>query len=67
MEIGERPSGATAQEWFAHLSRNTQNCYQVLAGGRGIFRLNREQVEGLKQPWHSPPQGEDRCHAVPEP
>ena len=47
-EIGERPKGATAQEWFSHLSRNTQNSYQTLTGGRGIFRLTGEQVEGLK-------------------
>lgn len=51
MEIGERPKGVAAQEWFGHLSRNTQNSYQVLSGGRGIFRLTREQVDGLKQPW----------------
>jgi hypothetical protein len=47
-EIGERPKGTSAQEWFAYLSRNTQNCYQTLTGGRGIFRLGVEQVEGLK-------------------
>ncbi|MEW6682492.1 MAG: hypothetical protein AB1451_06165 [Nitrospirota bacterium] len=47
-EIGERPPGITAQEWFNHLSRNTQNCYQIFSGGRGIFRLTREQVEACK-------------------
>jgi len=50
-EIGERPKGATAQEWFSRLSGNTQNSYQALSGGRGIFRLTRDQVETLKQPW----------------
>ncbi|MEW5791759.1 MAG: hypothetical protein ACOY4L_04800 [Pseudomonadota bacterium] len=49
MEIGERPSGATAQEWFNHLSRNTQNSYQALSGGRGLFRLDRATVDGLKE------------------
>ena len=29
-EIGERPSALTAQNWFNHLSRNTQNCYESL-------------------------------------
>jgi hypothetical protein len=48
-EIGERPTGITAQEWFNHLSRNTQNGYQALSGGRGIFRLPREQVEACKR------------------
>ncbi len=51
MEIGERPGGVAPQACFAHLSRNTQNCYQALSGGRGIFRLTREQVESLKQPY----------------
>lgn len=53
MEIGERPKEVAAQEWFGHLSRNTQNSYQVLSGGRGIFRLTREQMENLKQPWQA--------------
>ena len=51
MEIGERPSGATAQEWFNHLSRSTQNSYQALSGGRGLFRLDRTTVDGLKEPF----------------
>lgn len=49
MEIGERPEASKAQEWFNYLSRNTQNCYQTLTGGRGIFRLTGEQVETLKE------------------
>jgi hypothetical protein len=48
-EIGERPQGVPAQAWFNHLSRNTQNCYETLWGGRGIFRFTREQVDALKQ------------------
>ncbi|MBY0579640.1 MAG: hypothetical protein K2P57_11405 [Burkholderiales bacterium] len=47
-EIGERPSGASAQTWFNHLSRNTLNCYEALSGGRGIFRIARDQVDALK-------------------
>lgn len=48
MEIGERPSGASAQDWFNLLSRNTQNVYQALSGGRGLFRLPRAQVSTLQ-------------------
>lgn len=47
-EIGERPPAATAQAWFNHLSRSTLNCYQALSGGRGIFRIARDQVDALK-------------------
>lgn len=53
MEIGERPKGATPQEWFNHLSRNTQHCYQSFLGGRGIFRLSRGQIAALRQPWQT--------------
>lgn len=53
MEIGERPKEATPQEWFNHLSRNTQHCYQSFLGGRGIFRLPREQIAALQQPWQT--------------
>ena len=48
-EIGERPSALAAQDWFNHLSRNTQNCYESLSGGRGVFRLSTEQLDVLKQ------------------
>lgn len=47
-EIGERPAGIEAQEWFNYLSRHTLNCYQALSGGRGLFRLPRTEVEALK-------------------
>lgn len=47
-EIGERPKGVGAHDWFKYLSRNTSNKYQALAGGRGLFRLPRPQVETLQ-------------------
>jgi hypothetical protein len=47
-EIGERPRGVPAQDWFGYLCRNTQNCYQALSGGRGLFRLSRTEVDRLK-------------------
>ncbi|MBS1211532.1 MAG: uncharacterized protein H6R26_148 [Proteobacteria bacterium] len=46
--IGERPSGVVAQAWFKHLSQNTVNRYQALAGGRGMFRIPRAEVDSLK-------------------
>ena len=47
-EISERPANADAQQWFDSLSRGTVNCYESLSGGRGIFRVPREQVDSLK-------------------
>lgn len=47
-EIGERPQGVPAQDWFGYLCRHTQNCYQPLSGGRGLFRLSRTEVDRLK-------------------
>jgi hypothetical protein len=47
-EIGERPLSVGAQEWFNRLSVNAGNAYQSLSGGRGVFRLAREQVDTLK-------------------
>lgn len=47
-EIGERPSGVKPHDWFKYLSQHTQNCYQALSGGRGLFRLPRIEVEALK-------------------
>ncbi|HVX77390.1 MAG TPA: hypothetical protein VHB49_14760 [Bradyrhizobium sp.] len=48
VEISERPGGLTPQEWFNVLSEKT-DAYQALAGGRGVFRLTREQIDALKQ------------------
>lgn len=47
-EIGERPDALTAQAWFKLLSQKTLNRYQALAGGRGMFRLPRTEMDGLK-------------------
>lgn len=49
-EIGDRPAGASPQEWFNLLSRNTRECYQALAGGRGVFRVSGEQLAALGAP-----------------
>lgn len=50
-EIGERPSAASAQDWFNHLTQTTTNCYESLSGGRGLFRLPRERLNAAKAPW----------------
>jgi hypothetical protein len=47
-EIGECPAGVSLQNWFKFLSKNTLNCYQALAGGRGLFKLPRTHVDSLK-------------------
>ncbi len=48
VDISERPAWATPQQWFDMLSRNTVNAYRALLGGRGVFQLPREQLQGLK-------------------
>ncbi|WP_434112061.1 hypothetical protein [Methylocaldum sp. GT1TLB] len=47
-EIGERPSGVEPHDWYKYLCNNTQNSYQALSGGRGLFRLLRTEVDALK-------------------
>jgi hypothetical protein len=47
-EIGERPTSLTAQEWFNRLSDKAAASYRSLSGGRGVFRLERAQIETLK-------------------
>lgn len=47
-EIGERPAGYTPQEWFDYMAEKAADAYQTFAGGRGVFRLAREQVDTLK-------------------
>lgn len=48
MEIGERPAGLSAQDWFNRLSQAAGDAYQALSGGRGLFRLARGRVDALK-------------------
>ncbi|MEA1675936.1 hypothetical protein [Nitrospirillum sp. BR 11163] len=47
-EIAERPAGVTAQAWFNLLSLKASGQYQTYAGGRGVFRLARPEIENLK-------------------
>jgi hypothetical protein len=46
-EIGARPQSVTAQKWFDHLSRSAGNAYQTLAGGRGVFRIEALDLDGI--------------------
>ena len=47
-EIGERPPGLTAQAWFGRLWKEAGDKFQAFAGGRGIFRLSRGEMEELR-------------------
>lgn len=47
-EISERPQGLNPQEWFDFLSYRFADKYSALAGGRGVFRLTRTEVEASK-------------------
>jgi hypothetical protein len=48
-DIGERPEGASAQDWFNRLSRYEGNGYQPLSGGRAVFRVTRVEINALSQ------------------
>ena len=48
-EIGARPQGVDAQSWFNYLSQAAGNAYQALSGGRGLFRLEPQELDGLKE------------------
>jgi hypothetical protein len=48
VEIGERPAGAKPQTWFDCLSDKAATSYQSLSGGRGVFRVARDEVETWK-------------------
>ena len=47
-QIGERPPATPAQDWYDRLSVKAGMSYQALSGGRGVFRLQRSDVEALK-------------------
>ncbi|MGJ5180024.1 hypothetical protein ACQR16_21800 [Bradyrhizobium oligotrophicum] len=48
-EISERPVGLTPQQWFDKLSEAIgMKAYQTFAGGRGVFKAARDQIDALK-------------------
>lgn len=49
VEISERPPAMSPQEWFNCLSDSAVGTqYQPLSGGRGVFRLTRQEIDALK-------------------
>lgn len=44
LEIGERPSGLSSQEWFNKLSNAYAMDFMALSGGRGAFKLTPEEL-----------------------
>jgi hypothetical protein len=48
-EIGARPSGVPQQKWFDHLTRTAGSAYQALAGGRGVFRVEQQDLDRIKE------------------
>lgn len=48
VEISERPTASSPQDWFNYLCDKAGTDYQPLSGGRGVFRLTRAQVDALK-------------------
>jgi len=47
-EIGERPQSLDREQWFAALCARVGDKYRTRAGGRGFFRVPREELEALK-------------------
>jgi hypothetical protein len=48
MEIGERPAGLAAQQWYDRLSERFGSAFQALAGGRGVLRVAKDDLGALK-------------------
>jgi hypothetical protein len=49
VEVGERVKGKNPQEWFDFLAAMYGGeHYLGLSGGRGVFRLTKEQLEKAK-------------------
>ncbi len=48
LEIGERPEGLSAQQWFNLLCVKIPEAAKPLAGGRIVFRVAASQLETLK-------------------
>jgi hypothetical protein len=48
VEVGERPSAVSPQDWYFRLCEGAADNYQPLSGGRAVFRLTRGAVDALK-------------------
>jgi hypothetical protein len=47
-EIGERPELLSPQQWFNFLYQRSISAYQPFAGGRGVFRIGRAELDALR-------------------
>lgn len=47
-EISQRPAALSPQAWYNFLSYKAATAYQPLAGGRGVFRLSRNEIDKLQ-------------------
>jgi hypothetical protein len=47
-EIGERPAALAPQAWFNALSARLGASYQAFSGGRGLFRVTREELAAFQ-------------------
>jgi hypothetical protein len=47
--IGEKPEGLGEREWLDRLLAGAPEYYQVLAGGRGFFRIPRSRFTAILQ------------------
>lgn len=48
VEISERPTAVSPQQWYDCLCNEAGTTYQPLSGGRGVFRLTADEVETFK-------------------
>ena len=46
-KISGCPEGVRGQDWFNFLSGKTWDRYESLSGGRGVFRLEKDEIKGL--------------------
>ncbi len=47
-EIGERPAAFAPQAWFNALSARLGTHYQAFSGGRGLFRVTRDELDAFQ-------------------
>lgn len=47
-EIAERPEPLSPQQWFDFLYSRSVSTYQTFAGGRGVFRIARAELDALR-------------------
>jgi hypothetical protein len=47
-EISERPTSISGQQWFTKLTEKAGAAFEALSGGRGVFRLTRDEIDALQ-------------------